>query len=62
MTLGVFSFYAVQMVFGIWEGYLMFHDGEALRAVHRWYGGWSQSRARSWRPDSWPTSPTSRSR
>ncbi|MGA2776414.1 MAG: cytochrome oxidase [Steroidobacteraceae bacterium] len=39
MTLGVFSFYAVQMTFGIWEGYLMFHDGEALRAVHRWYGG-----------------------
>ncbi len=39
MTLGVFGFYTVQMVFGVWEGYLMFHDTEAWRAVHRWYGG-----------------------
>jgi cbb3-type cytochrome oxidase subunit 1 len=38
MTLGVFSFYAVQMVFGIWEGNLMFQDRMALTAVHRWYG------------------------
>jgi cytochrome c oxidase cbb3-type subunit 1 len=38
MTLGVFSFYAVLMVFGIWEGNLMFQDRVALTAVHRWYG------------------------
>lgn len=38
MTLGVFSFYAVLMVFGIWEGNLMLQDRMALTAVHRWYG------------------------
>ena len=38
-TLGVFSFYAVQMVFGIWEGYLIFHDPVAVDAVQHWYGG-----------------------
>jgi len=38
MTFGVFSFYAVQMVFGIWEGNLMFHDQVAWHALHRWYG------------------------
>jgi cytochrome c oxidase cbb3-type subunit 1 len=38
MTLGVFSFYTVQMVFGIREGYLMFHDPVALHAVQHWYG------------------------
>jgi cytochrome c oxidase cbb3-type subunit 1 len=38
MAAGVFSFYAVQMVFGIWEGYLMFHDVAAGQRVHHWYG------------------------
>ena len=38
MTLGVFSFYAVQMAFGIWEGHLMFRDAVAWHAVHHWYG------------------------
>ncbi len=38
MTLGVFSFYAVQMAFGIWEGHLMFRDPAAWHAVHHWYG------------------------
>jgi len=38
MTLGVFSFYAVQMLFGAWEGYLMFHDPAAWHAVHHGYG------------------------
>jgi len=38
MTLGVFSFYAVQMAFGIWEGHLMFRDPVAWHAVHHWYG------------------------
>src|SRR5271169_348875 len=38
MTLGVFSFYTVQMVFGIWEGYLMYHEADAVQSVHHWYG------------------------
>jgi len=38
MTLGVFSFYTVQMTFGIWEGRLMFGDPAAWHAVHHWYG------------------------
>jgi cbb3-type cytochrome oxidase subunit 1 len=38
MTLGVYGFYAVQMVFGVWEGYLMFHDAAAMPDVHHWYG------------------------
>jgi cbb3-type cytochrome oxidase subunit 1 len=37
-ALGVFSFYTVQMVFGIWEGYLMSHDPAAAHLVHHWYG------------------------
>jgi len=40
MALGVYGFYAVQMVFGIWEGYLMFHDTAAWQAAHHWYGKW----------------------
>jgi len=38
MTLGVYGFYAVQMVFGIWEGLLMFDDPAGWHAVHHWYG------------------------
>jgi len=38
MTLGVYGFYTVQMVFGIWEGNLMLHDPAALHAAHHWYG------------------------
>lgn len=38
MTCGVFGFYATQMVFGFWEGYLMLHDRQAMGAVHHWYG------------------------
>jgi cytochrome c oxidase cbb3-type subunit 1 len=38
-TLGVFGFYVLEMGFGIWEGYLTFHDPTAVRAVHHWYGG-----------------------
>ena len=62
MTLGVYGFYAVQMVFGIWEGYLMFHDTAAWQAVHHWYGRLVAVAGTSWQPDSWPTSPMSRSR
>jgi len=38
MVLGVYGFYTVQMVFGIWEGYLMLHDAPAMQAAHHWYG------------------------
>jgi len=38
MTAGVFSFYAVQMVFGIWEGYLLLHHPGTSHAIHHWYG------------------------
>lgn len=37
-TLGVYGFYTAQMVFGIWEGNLMFHDPAAFHALHHWYG------------------------
>lgn len=37
VTLGAYGFYAIQMVFGIWEG-LLLHDPVALQAVHHWYG------------------------
>ena len=37
-TVGVYGFYAAQMVFGIWEGNLMFHDPGVFHAVHHWYG------------------------
>ena len=26
------------MVFGVWEGYLMFSDPVAMPAAHHWYG------------------------
>jgi cbb3-type cytochrome oxidase subunit 1 len=39
MTVGVFWFYAVQMVFGIWEGILMLSEPSAVQPVHHWYGG-----------------------
>ena len=38
MTVGVFGFYAVQMTFGLWEGYLLHHDPAAIPAVHHGYG------------------------
>ncbi len=38
MFSGVYSFYTAQMVFGIWEGYLLLHDRAAMPAVHHWYG------------------------
>ena len=38
MTLGVYGFYMVQMVFGIWEGNLLLHDPAASHALHHWYG------------------------
>ena len=38
MTAGVFCFYTVQMVFGIWEGILMYREPSAVPLVHHWYG------------------------
>jgi cbb3-type cytochrome oxidase subunit 1 len=39
LTIGVYSFYTTQMVFGSWEGYLLFRDPAAMHVVHHWYGG-----------------------
>lgn len=37
-AIGAYSFYAVQMLFGIWEGMLL-HDAPAeIGAIHRYYG------------------------
>ncbi len=38
MTIGVYSFYMTQMIFGSWEGYLMLHDRSAMISLHKWYG------------------------
>ena len=38
MTLGVYGFYTIQMVFGVWEGNLMLSDPAAIPAIHHWYG------------------------
>lgn len=40
MTVGVYGFYAIQMIFGIWEGNLLLTDPSAIAAVHHWYGRW----------------------
>ena len=37
VSIGVYSFYIIQMVFGIWEGLLISNPGE-MAAVHRFYG------------------------
>ncbi len=37
-SIGVFYFYLVQMVFGIWEGILLLNDPKSLQAVHHFYG------------------------
>lgn len=38
MTVGVYGFYTVQMVFGIWEGCLLSRDLLAIHLIHPWYG------------------------
>ncbi len=38
LFLGVYGFYTTQMVFGIWEGYLMLHDRAAMTHAHHFYG------------------------
>ncbi|KXW58526.1 MAG: cytochrome oxidase [Ferrovum sp.] len=38
LFIGVYGFYTTQMVFGIWEGYLMLHDRSAMTHAHHFYG------------------------
>ena len=38
VSMGVYSFYIIQMVFGIWEGLLMHSAPEQISAAHRFYG------------------------
>lgn len=38
VTIGVYSFYILQMVFGIWEGMLLHSNAQEIPDVHRWYG------------------------
>jgi cbb3-type cytochrome oxidase subunit 1 len=38
VTIGVYSFYLIQMVFGIWEGMLLHSNPHDLPSVHRYYG------------------------
>jgi cytochrome c oxidase cbb3-type subunit 1 len=37
-ALGAYSFYVVQLLFGIWEGQLMHSAPEQIGAAHRYYG------------------------
>jgi cbb3-type cytochrome oxidase subunit 1 len=38
VSIGVYSFYIIQMTFGIWEGLLLHSNPQAVPAVHRFYG------------------------
>lgn len=38
VSVGVYSFYIIQMVFGIWEGLLLHASPQDIPAVHRFYG------------------------
>jgi cbb3-type cytochrome oxidase subunit 1 len=38
VTIGVYSFYAIQMIFGIWEGLLLHSSPQDIPAVHHFYG------------------------
>lgn len=38
ISIGVYSFYIIQMVFGIWEGLLLPSSPQDIPAVHRYYG------------------------
>ncbi len=37
-SIGAYSFYAIQLAFGIWEGSLMHTAPEEISYVHRYYG------------------------
>ena len=38
ISIGVYSFYIIQMVFGIWEGLLLHSSPQDIPSVHRFYG------------------------
>lgn len=38
VTAGVYSFYIIQLVFGIWEGMLLHSNAQAISSVHHYYG------------------------
>jgi cbb3-type cytochrome oxidase subunit 1 len=38
VSIGVYSFYIIQMIFGIWEGTLLLADPQSIASVHRFYG------------------------
>jgi cbb3-type cytochrome oxidase subunit 1 len=38
VSIGVYSFYIIQMVFGIWEGLLLHSNPLDIPSVHRFYG------------------------
>ena len=38
VSIGVYSFYIIQMVFGIWEGILLHSNPLEIPSVHRFYG------------------------
>jgi cytochrome c oxidase cbb3-type subunit 1 len=38
VSIGVYSFYIIQMVFGIWEGLLLHSRPQDIPSVHRFYG------------------------
>ena len=38
ISIGVYSFYTIQMVFGIWEGLLLPSSPQDIPTVHRYYG------------------------
>ena len=38
VSIGVYSFYIIQMVFGIWEGMLLHSNAQDIPSVHQFYG------------------------
>ena len=38
VSTGVYSFYIIQMTFGIWEGVLLHSNPQEMAVVHRFYG------------------------
>lgn len=38
VSIGVYSFYIIQMIFGTWEGMLLHSSPQDIPAVHRFYG------------------------
>jgi len=38
VSIGVYSFYIIQMVFGIWEGLLLHSNPQDIPSIHHYYG------------------------